>query len=86
VPPLALIGPEELKDVLVEDGYTVIFENEFHWFLAKDAKQQAPINIPREPGEDGCVSMEIMEHVRNEAQISYHKYFEIKKRLKAKAN
>lgn len=80
MPPLALVTPDELKRVLEADGYQVIFENEYHWLLAK-TDDEVPINIPKEPGEDGCVSMEIMEHTLFKAQISHHKYLEIKKKL-----
>ncbi len=85
MPPLKLIPPEELKTILEEHGLSVVAESEFHWFLAKEDHGE-PICIPKEPGEDGCVPMDVMEHSLYVAQISHHRYFELKEKIQKKYN
>lgn len=74
MPPLALITPSQLKAVLEADDFRVIFEDKFFWYMAKELRA-VPILLPKEPGEDGNVSMEIMESLLFEANIALDKYF-----------
>lgn len=80
MPPLALIPPEHLKRVLEADGFSVIDEDEFHWYLARGSRT-IPIHLPKEAGEDGCVSMLVMEPLLREAGIDHYKYFALYKAL-----
>jgi hypothetical protein len=77
-----LISPKELKQVLTADSYKTIYENAYHWYLAREEKD-VPIIIPKQPWEDGCVSLKIMANTLFKAQISYHKYVEIRMKLGA---
>lgn len=47
--------------VLEHYGFTVVYKDEFHYLLAKQEDKTAPILIPRDLNEDGCVAVEVME-------------------------
>ena len=74
MPALALIPPELLRKVLEADGFALIYEDEFHWYLSKGLSG-VPLALPKEKGEDGMVSMLVMEPLLFEAHIDHHKYF-----------
>jgi hypothetical protein len=78
VPPLALISPFHLKMILEADGFTVVYEDDVNWWLARGLRD-IPLNIPRETAsEDGCVPMEVMEDVLFNAKIDHFRYFALR--------
>ncbi len=58
-------------------GYKIILEDEFHWILAKGDKDD-PIPIPKQPGVDGCVSIDVMESALISAGIDNYTYYVLK--------
>jgi hypothetical protein len=76
VPPLALIPPEQLLKILAADGFRVVHEDPFNWWLARGS--EIPINLAREVGEDGCVTFSAMEEVLSNAGIDHMRYFALR--------
>lgn len=74
MPALALIPPDLLLKVLQADGFQVVHQDDYHWYLAKGLAD-VPIHLPKQPGEDGMVSMLVMEPLLFEAHIDHAKYF-----------
>jgi hypothetical protein len=76
VPPLALLPPEQLLKILAADGFKVVHEDDFNWWLARG--NEIPINLAKEVGEDGCVSFRAMEEVLDAAGIDHMRYLLLK--------
>ena len=77
MPALALITPDQLRQILEADGFHLAHEDEFNWWMARGLKT-IPINVPKEAGEDGCTSFAVMETTLSEAGIDHQKYFLLK--------
>jgi len=80
---LTLATPGELKGVLELEGYTVIKESEFYWFMAKNPSDE-PLNIPKE-SKSGFVSPDVMDYIKFETQMSHNKFMLLKDSLPEKA-
>ena len=77
MPALALIPPLDLCKILEADGFHVVYEDHFNWWFAR-AATDVPFNVPKEPGQDGNVSFNVMENALFEAHIDHHRYFALK--------
>ena len=80
--PVEGVPPKQLKVVLEVCGYDVIIENKSHWILQRGA--ETPIPIPKNGGDDGCLSVEIVQHALFDAQLSYYKYAELAEKMSDK--
>jgi hypothetical protein len=77
VPALALIPPIDLCKILEADDFKVVYEDQFNWWFARGATD-VPFNVPKESGEDGNVSFDVMENALFEAQIDHARYFALR--------
>lgn len=80
MPGLAPIAPERLEKILEADGFKVVYEDHFNWWLARRVRD-IPLNIPKETGRGECVSPEIVEDVLFEAGIDHLKYVALREML-----
>ena len=74
MPALKKLPPESLRAILEADGFKLRYEDEFNWWLSRGLTD-IPLNVPKEVGEDGCVSFLVMESVLFDAAIDHKKYF-----------
>jgi hypothetical protein len=69
---LTFATPNELKAVLEIEGYKVIHESEFFWYMAKRPSDE-PLTIPKE-SQIGFVSPDFMDNIMFDVQMSHHKF------------
>lgn len=82
MPVIASLPPLELKRILEAHGYHVQeeYEDQHNWLMIKDM-EAAPLILPKEPGEDGCTSLEVQEAILAEAHIDHYTFFALRAML-----
>ncbi|MGA9801826.1 MAG: hypothetical protein WBQ19_05875 [Terriglobales bacterium] len=85
MPPLALIPPEDLRKIIEADGFKLVYEDEFNWWFARELTD-VPFNVPKDAGDDGNASFEVMENALFEAHIDHHRYFALREMVFGRKN
>jgi hypothetical protein len=81
-PALAPIPPLALKEILVQYGFRILFEDEYNWILDEpDQPTIEPIVIPK-IGE--VVAVDVMMDTIINARMAYGTYFALKEKVLGK--
>ncbi|SRR5258708_1011954 len=76
VPALAHIPPDVLRQILVEDGWTLRREDSYNWVLIKDGRE--PLIVPKRVRK---VAFELHERCLQIAGMDLGRYFELLERV-----
>jgi hypothetical protein len=75
---LSPVPPDDLRAIFERHGYRLIDETDFNWILYKESVSHPIIPLPK---RGPCVSLQVMDNVLFQAEMSDQTYLRLKEEI-----